>query len=699
MGKPTILCVDDEMLVLSSLRDFLNQILGDDYVIEIAASGEEALEVISELAQSQSELPLIITDQLMPGLKGDELLAEIHQNYPKTLKVMLTGQATPEAIGNAVNTANLYRYIAKPWSDTLLIGVVQDALKNYFQDKALSEVNTILEQVNSELEKKIASRTADLQYQLALEQLIATISTEFINLSYSEVDTGVQAALKRLAEFAQADCCMLFQTAGDRTSFVCSHAWSAPDADRVQLNIHDFPEFSSRLQQFETLNIDRMNRMNSACRAAQPSTETSSLQSLLCVPIGLQKSLFGCLCLATVRQPQVWSEDLIKTLRIIGETVAETIHGRNTEAALRESEERFHRAFDNAPIGMALLDLKGHFLQVNQALCTIVGYPEMHLLTCSLPDLIHPDQVAATSMQLQQMLSGGHSTCQFEQQWIHYQGHLVWVLLSISLIKDQHNQPLSFVCQIQDISERRMIDRMKDEFVSVVSHELRTPLTAICGALGLLQSGKYDDNPPKFRHLLHIALNNSDRLVHLVEDILNLERLESGKTQLILEPCDVEQLMQQAVEAIQPIAQQASIVLSVQSISTTVWAAADAIVQTLINLLSNAIKFSPAGSTVWVSAELKPPDTASNSPGAATPYVLFTVADQGRGIPADKLEIIFERFQQVDASDSRQKGGTGLGLAICKSTVQQHQGQIWAESEGSQGSTFYFTLPVKEAES
>jgi PAS domain S-box-containing protein len=696
MGKPTILCVDDEMLVLSSLRDFLNQVLGDDYVIEIAASGEEALEVISELAQSQSELPLIITDQLMPGLKGDELLAEIHQNYPKTLKVMLTGQATPEAVGNAVNTANLYRYIAKPWSDTLLMGVVQDALKNYFQDKALNEVNIILEQINSELEQKIASRTADLQYQLALEQLVATISTEFINLSYSEVDTGVQAALKRLGEFAQADHCALFQTTNDKTTLICSHAWSAPNAALPDLSIHDLPELSQRLQQFEVLNMPRLGEFESA-----PTTAPIALQSFLCVPIGFQKSLFGCLSLATVHHPREWSADLIKILRTIGEIIAETIHGRNTEAALRESEERFHRAFDNAPIGMALLDLDGQFLQVNQALCEIMGYTETQMLVCSFQDLIHPDQLPVTSINLQKLLSGPGYACQLEQQWIHHQGHPIWVLLSISLIKDQTGQPLSFVCQIQDISERCMIDRMKDEFVSVVSHELRTPLTAICGALGLLQTGKYDEDPNKFRHLLSIALSNSDRLVRLVEDILSLERLESGKVQLVIEPCNVQELISQAVEAIQPIAQQAAIMLSVQAISTVVWAAANAIVQTLINLLSNAIKFSPEGSTICLSAELKKPDCLAQ-PQLPTPvstsYVLFTITDQGRGIPADKLEIIFERFQQVDASDSRQKGGTGLGLAICKSIVQQHNGQIWAESQGSQGSTFYFTLPVAEPE-
>jgi signal transduction histidine kinase len=144
--------------------------------------------------------------------------------------------------------------------------------------------------------------------------------------------------------------------------------------------------------------------------------------------------------------------------------------------------------------------------------------------------------------------------------------------------------------------------------------------------------------------------------------------------------------MQQAVESIQALAAQQQISLIVNPTDAEVWATGDAIVQTLTNLLSNAIKFSPAGSTIHLSAENQ------------TDFVLFQVSDRGRGIPADKLELIFGRFQQVDASDSREKGGTGLGLAICRSIVEGHGGKIWAESILGEGSTFCFTLPLPTVE-
>jgi signal transduction histidine kinase len=232
-------------------------------------------------------------------------------------------------------------------------------------------------------------------------------------------------------------------------------------------------------------------------------------------------------------------------------------------------------------------------------------------------------------------------------------------------------------------------------------------LTAIHGSLGILESGLYNNNSERFNHLIQIALNNSDRLVRLVNDILDLERLESRKTEMVMESCEVTDLIQQAVEAVQALGDSAKIHLDRTPLSVCIWAAPDAIVQTLINLVSNAIKFSPANSTVWVKAEVvgakesgsegaeEQRSGGEHHPITPPPYILFSIQDQGRGIPADKLETIFGRFQQVEVQDSRQKRGTGLGLAICKSIVQQHQGQIWAESVLGAGSTFYFTLPLR----
>ncbi|MEA5450559.1 ATP-binding protein [Leptolyngbya sp. CCNP1308] len=253
---------------------------------------------------------------------------------------------------------------------------------------------------------------------------------------------------------------------------------------------------------------------------------------------------------------------------------------------------------------------------------------------------------------------------------------------------------------VRDISDRYRIDRLKDEFISIISHELRTPLTAIRGALGILESGVLHNRPQKTQQMLGMALSNTERLIRLVNDILDLERLTSGRIELNLEPCRLDELMALAVNGVESIALEAKVTLQVAAPAATIRAAPDAVVQTLTNLLGNAIKFSEAGSKIWLAAELvSHPRTKADlsAPPVALPaWVQISVKDQGRGIPAERLEIIFERFQQVDVSDSRQRGGTGLGLAICKQIVEQHGGEIWVESQVGRGSTFFFTLPLRE---
>ncbi|MGB7450181.1 MAG: response regulator [Ornithinimicrobium sp.] len=238
------------------------------------------------------------------------------------------------------------------------------------------------------------------------------------------------------------------------------------------------------------------------------------------------------------------------------------------------------------------------------------------------------------------------------------------------------------VIVFRDISERRAVETMKDEFVSMVSHELRTPLTSIHGSLGLLSGGALGEMPPSAQRMLEIATTNTDRLVRLINDILDIERMDSGAVGMEREVVDAAKLVEQAVSSLHAMAAQAGVEVAVQAEPVTVWADPDRIIQVLVNLVSNAVKFSPEGSTVWVTVALQGHDA------------LLTVRDEGRGIPADKLDTIFGRFQQVDASDSRDKGGTGLGLAISESIVAQHEGRIWVESTEGVGSTFLVRIPT-----
>ncbi len=226
---------------------------------------------------------------------------------------------------------------------------------------------------------------------------------------------------------------------------------------------------------------------------------------------------------------------------------------------LQRTEERFRSAFEDAPIGIALIALEGQLIRVNRSLSEILGYSQAELLTKTFQAITHPDDLVINLEQIQRVLAGEIQTYQVQKRYFHQQGYVVWSLLNLSLVRDHQGEPIYFIAQIQDISDRHVIEQMKDEFISIVSHELRTPLTAIHGSLGILESGLYHNNSEKFNHLISIALNNSERLVRLVNHILDLERLESRTTALEMAACEVTDLIQQGVETIQPIADAAKI--------------------------------------------------------------------------------------------------------------------------------------------
>ncbi len=366
-------------------------------------------------------------------------------------------------------------------------------------------------------------------------------------------------------------------------------------------------------------------------------------------------------------------------------TVARDItQQKQTEASLREAERRWRFLLENVRLVVVGLDGNGKVDYVNPYFLELSGYTQEEVIGKDwFENFIPRYQKQPLEKSFQELLEQNFHP-HYQNPILTKSGEERLIAWNNTLLQNSQGDAIGTMSIGEDITERHAMERMKDEFLSVVSHELRTPLTSIHGALDLLASGLIDAQSDKGKRVIDIAAESADRLVRLVNDILELERLESGKISLVKQPCNVADLLIKATDLMQVMANRAGITLSVSSQDMKLDVDGDRIIQVLTNLLGNAIKFSSPGSTVWltVKSELVNPNT-----------ILFEVQDQGRGIPVDKLESIFERFQQVDASDSRKKGGTGLGLAICRSIVQQHAGQIWAESILGKGSTFYFTLP------
>jgi PAS domain S-box-containing protein len=348
-------------------------------------------------------------------------------------------------------------------------------------------------------------------------------------------------------------------------------------------------------------------------------------------------------------------------------------------------EERFTKAFrvSPAPIAIATLD-SVRFIDVNPSFLKMTGYTLEEVIGHTVYELNLQGEGDSLAQLLARVLEN-NSLHNQEFEFENKAGESIVVLLSVETIQWAGVEAAIFIAN--DITERK---RLENEFISLVSHELRTPLTSIMGALHLLAASYAETLTPQGQKVFQIATNNTERLIRLVNDILDLERMKSGRISMQKTKCNIADLITQAVEAIQPLANQSEINLSRQSIDLEIWVDADRLLQTLTNLLSNAIKFSDSNSTIWITASLTAPP-----PAVPNPQLLLTIRDQGRGIPEDQLQLIFEPFQQVDASDSRQRGGSGLGLAICRNIVEQHGGKIWAESRLGQGSTFYILLAIE----
>ncbi|MFN8781415.1 MAG: ATP-binding protein [Pseudanabaena sp.] len=352
------------------------------------------------------------------------------------------------------------------------------------------------------------------------------------------------------------------------------------------------------------------------------------------------------------------------------------------EIALQESNRRWRYLLDNVSLIVVGVTCAGEVEYINPFLLALTGY--------TIEEVIGKDWFSQFIPQIDQLeIREEFSSLLINDFPKYHQNAIVtkageerMISWNNTILRSQDNEIIGTLSIGEDITEKLKVDRIKSEFISIVSHELRTPLASIRGALGLLSSGVLANRPETAQNMLNIASSDTERLVRLVNDILDLERLESSKVKLDRNWCDVEvDLCQQAIETMQAIAIESQIEILCNIQSQQVFADQDRLVQTLVNLLSNAIKFSPPQSQVHLEAE-----QIANE-------IVFRVCDRGRGIPAAQLESIFERFHQVDASDSRQMGGTGLGLAICRSIVQQHGGKIWVESVLSEGSTFSFTIP------
>lgn len=437
------------------------------------------------------------------------------------------------------------------------------------------------------------------------------------------------------------------------------------------------------------------------------------------------------------------SERTLQLREVNEKLLSELQERQRVEKALDLSQAHFAGILDIADDAIIALDTNQNIILFNQGAEKIFGWRDREVLGQPLDRLLPSRSVALHRQHVIDFAKDSRSARGMgeRREIVGCRKDGTEFPAEASIAKLTSEGETIFTAIVRDISERKQIELMKDEFISIVSHELRTPLTGIYGAIDMLASGLLDTQPQKRQHLLNIAADHTKRLVRLVNNILDLGQLASGGVKMAQQACDTAELMLKAAETLRKTAADAGVTLSVFPKTHQLWGDRERLLQVLTHLLENAIKFSPPGSTVWLNVELetesgetspdaetqrrgdaeKDPTESSTSPSSQQPirfpnlnarefvpnaqlnplplpppYIQFQIKDQGRGIPPDQLEAIFERFQQVDASDSRDRDGTGLGLAICRSIIEQHGGCIWAESTLGNGSTFYVALPAAQ---
>jgi PAS domain S-box-containing protein len=396
-------------------------------------------------------------------------------------------------------------------------------------------------------------------------------------------------------------------------------------------------------------------------------------------PLVVEDRLVGVMAMFATRP---LTESALNALVSVADEIALGIDRARASQALRASEALTRAVVDNMMEALIIVDEKIIVRAMNPAAARIFGYAAEELvgrpLALLVPESVTEDPFFFLREARRRAL--GRVT-----EWEGRRKNGAVFPFELALFEFQTPEGRRFGGSIRDISERREVERLKKEFVSTVSHELRTPLTSIRGSLGLLAGGVLGELPPQAAEVMAVAERNVVRLVRLINDILDLERFDTGRIEMNFETVALDSVFTRSLEAVRSFADQEGVTIETSPTAARVWGDGDRLVQVLVNLLSNAVKFSPRGSAVELSA--------SQEAG----WAQVRVRDRGRGIPSSFRGALFERFRQVEASDARQKGGSGLGLAICKAIVEQHGGSIGVESEEGRGSEFWFRVPDSPA--
>lgn len=479
-------------------------------------------------------------------------------------------------------------------------------------------------------------------------------------------------------------------------------------------------EIDARMIIFDTSAFQALNTLNRESIAESEHDALQVYQSLSTAQLFAYINLLSSLLLATIMIISAWwlirqriMNPIMLLTRAMGRLAKDELNTpipatrerdeigsmatalqvfKNNAHARQQTEAELRAVVDNTIDGIILIDTYGRIRSANPAACNIFGY-SIEKLAGRNVKMLMPEQVAKHHDEyLLNYLDSGEKhviDTTRELEGMRSNGEVFPLELGVTDVNTENAR--LFLGIVRDITERKRLERMKSEFVSTVSHELRTPLTSILGSLGLIRGGAAGKLKPKVMQMIDIAHNNAERLVRLINDILDTEKIESGRMQYHMQSLDLLALIKNSIEENRGYGERLGVELTwdeQHSVDLSIHGDRDRLMQVMANLLSNAIKYSPPAKKVEIEIEQQ------------GDQAMIKVTDQGPGIPQEFRTRIFQKFSQADSSDTRQKGGTGLGLAITKTIVEHHGGSIGFNTATGEGTTFYVNLPlIGQAES
>ncbi|HEY7700050.1 MAG TPA: response regulator [Vicinamibacteria bacterium] len=673
-----VLVVDDEPMV----RDFVAKVLTrNGFACRTASDAGEAVASAMDRAPS-----LVVTDVRMPGKDGGWLLSELRKRWPLIPVIMLTAVSDAKQAVECLK-AGAQDYLLKPVDIQELLRSVRRGLegasdpangaRNTAQSRsariqeALSTIQAALQDsANPEPSSTPpgATRRNRAAEELDIFHKLASASRHSLDLQH--VAAFLMRSLHRIVDY---DAAALLLLEDEPSLTIQSRAAKDEEfTQRVRAHIANTLKLTCGLELPSSIAVRSIEADPNSAKPAAPH----KLRSVVNVPLSVGGSVVGLIHVSSGRD-QAFVEDEVQFVHRAADFLSSSVQG--VRELLATVKGRIEQMVDHMTDGVLMLDAKGRVAAMNGAARTLLGCeetasPDPAMLSELLQgDLVERMRSERRSVKKLVCLRG--AAYQMQASPVEDSGELAGIVLAF-----------------RDFEDEKRADEMKSELVNVVSHELRTPLTAIRNALSLLGGPKLGSLSPGQNRFVDLAKRNVEQLIAIINDLLDLSKIEAGKLQLELTPTSIAAEIEEALSSLQPQAEAKGVSLkcTIAPDLPPVQGHAASIQRVMVNLVGNALKFTDPGGLVEVEARRDDGDEVAGAAGA----IRIAVTDSGVGIPKDQLESIFEKFNQVDAPETRTAPGTGLGLTISRELVKAHHGRIWAESEAGRGARFSFVLPI-----